>query len=172
MKMALISALLFLGSFQVSALGRNKATFELQERYLDPNQYGEFDQYIDCQSLNYKYTSCYVGGLPEFVALVREFSYSACHEGQTWGLDRGYLWVTNGCRGKFGISRFGHPTRVFCGSRNFRLNRCTFGRPLRDVRILQQTSRNACIQGSSWGWDPRGIWTDKGCAAEFNARFK
>ncbi|HET7845732.1 MAG TPA: DUF3011 domain-containing protein, partial [Xanthomonadales bacterium] len=35
------------------------------------------------------------------------------------------------------------------------------------VRLTRQISRARCIQGSSWGYDRRGIWVDRGCAAEF-----
>ncbi len=35
------------------------------------------------------------------------------------------------------------------------------------VRLLEQLSRSACIQGRSWGYDRRGIWVDHGCRARF-----
>lgn len=35
------------------------------------------------------------------------------------------------------------------------------------VRLTRQISRARCIEGSSWGYDRRGIWVDRGCAAEF-----
>ncbi len=35
------------------------------------------------------------------------------------------------------------------------------------VRIVRQESRSPCIQGSSWGYDRRGIWVANGCRARF-----
>ena len=35
------------------------------------------------------------------------------------------------------------------------------------VRLEKQRSTAPCIQGTSWGFDDRGIWVDKGCAADF-----
>jgi hypothetical protein len=35
------------------------------------------------------------------------------------------------------------------------------------VRLKDQLSREACVQGISWGFDRDGIWVDKGCRAEF-----
>lgn len=35
------------------------------------------------------------------------------------------------------------------------------------VRLLRQISRDACVEGQTWGFDRDGIWVDKGCRAEF-----
>lgn len=35
------------------------------------------------------------------------------------------------------------------------------------VQLSRRFSRAACQQGSSWGYDRRGIWVDRGCSAEF-----
>lgn len=35
------------------------------------------------------------------------------------------------------------------------------------VRLVEQLSKATCIQGSSWGYDKRGIWVDRGCRARF-----
>lgn len=37
-----------------------------------------------------------------------------------------------------------------------------------NVQLAQQLSRAPCRQGRDWGYDPRGIWVDNGCAAMFN----
>lgn len=36
------------------------------------------------------------------------------------------------------------------------------------VRLLRQVSNVNCVQGENWGYDPRSIWVDKGCHAEFS----
>ena len=35
------------------------------------------------------------------------------------------------------------------------------------VRLVKQLSREACVEGVSWGFDRDGIWADQGCRAEF-----
>ena len=37
----------------------------------------------------------------------------------------------------------------------------------RGVRLVRQLGGAGCRQGSSWGYDRRGIWVDRGCRAEF-----
>src|SRR5258706_12752188 len=35
------------------------------------------------------------------------------------------------------------------------------------VRLSRQRGGVACTQGSSWGYDDRGIWVNDGCGADF-----
>jgi hypothetical protein len=35
------------------------------------------------------------------------------------------------------------------------------------VRLVRQISGASCQEGSTWGYDDRGIWVDRGCRAEF-----
>jgi hypothetical protein len=35
------------------------------------------------------------------------------------------------------------------------------------VRLVRQISGSPCQEGSTWGYDERGIWVDRGCRAEF-----
>src|SRR5438034_4528315 len=35
------------------------------------------------------------------------------------------------------------------------------------VRMVRQISGSSCRQGTTWGYDSRGIWVDRGCRAEF-----
>jgi hypothetical protein len=35
------------------------------------------------------------------------------------------------------------------------------------VRIVRQKSDADCIYSQTWGYDPRGIWVDRGCRADF-----
>jgi hypothetical protein len=36
------------------------------------------------------------------------------------------------------------------------------------VRLVRQISGSTCQEGSTWGYDARGIWVDRGCRAEFD----
>lgn len=36
-----------------------------------------------------------------------------------------------------------------------------------DVRLVKQLSREACIQGKTWGVRGNNVWVDRGCRADF-----
>ncbi|HEX4581701.1 MAG TPA: DUF3011 domain-containing protein, partial [Acidobacteriaceae bacterium] len=40
----------------------------------------------------------------------------------------------------------------------------------RGVQMVNQRSGSPCRQGSTWGYDKRGIWVDRGCRADFVVR--
>src|SRR5437773_830917 len=55
---------------------------------------------------------------------------------------------------------------ITCSSENGQRAYCdadTWG----GVRLTRQFSNSPCDQNSSWGFDSRGIWVDRGCRAEF-----
>ena len=35
------------------------------------------------------------------------------------------------------------------------------------VRLARQLSKTACVEGTSWGYGPEGVWVSQGCRAEF-----
>lgn len=131
------------------------------------------------------------------VTLVRQLSDTRCREGHNWGVDNGAVWVDHGCRAEFapGGNRYGdaydnrYPQagygsgygygqgrygsagngQVFaCASNDGRQNYCR-AQVYRGVELLRQTSRSACVQGQSWGWDRSGVWVSNGCRGEFRA---
>ncbi len=63
----------------------------------------------------------------------------------------------------------GYTGRITCSSNDGRRNWCDIG-ATRDVVLVRQISGSACIQGSTWGLDQRGLWVDKGCRADFAFR--
>lgn len=59
-----------------------------------------------------------------------------------------------------------HGRRITCASDDGRRHYCrvdTGG----GVRMINQRSGSPCVQGSTWGYDRRGIWVDRGCRADF-----
>ncbi len=113
------------------------------------------------------------------VTLSRQISGSACIQGSTWGYDQRGVWVDQGCRADFTVlsanggngypsnNGYGQPTRVRCESRNNSRQYCpadTSG----GVTLSRRIS-GTCRQGSTWGYDQRGIWVDRGCRADFTA---
>lgn len=55
---------------------------------------------------------------------------------------------------------------VNCASHNFRYQHCRID-TRGGVQLVRQHSRTYCREGVNWGYDRRGIWVDRGCAAEF-----
>lgn len=57
-------------------------------------------------------------------------------------------------------------SRLTCESQNNQPNYCSAD-TRGGVRLVKQLSDAACREGSTWGYDYRGIWVDRGCRAEF-----
>ncbi len=128
---------------------------------------------VECRSQNYQRVECPVPF--RRALLLEQKSRSACIEGQSWGLRRGRLWVSDGCAGVFGDA--GAPVAVpgiahgggdiiECRSENHAHRRC--GGDGRRAVLVQQLSRTDCIEGRTWGFERRGgLWVDRGCAGRF-----
>ena len=62
--------------------------------------------------------------------LVRQLSDSPCRLNSTYGFDRGTIWVANGCRGLFEVTRYGGPgggsnvSRITCSSNGAARQQC------------------------------------------------
>jgi hypothetical protein len=57
---------------------------------------------IRCESYNDRTNHCSVdtrGG----VRLIRRLSETSCAQGRSWGIDRGGIWVSRGCRAEFAV---------------------------------------------------------------------
>jgi hypothetical protein len=55
---------------------------------------------------------------------------------------------------------------VRCESRDVRKVYCPMGAAT-DVQLVRQLSEHACIRETGWGVDEQGLWTARGCRAEF-----
>ncbi|MBC8166142.1 MAG: DUF3011 domain-containing protein [Bryobacteraceae bacterium] len=53
-----------------------------------------------------------------------------------------------------------------CASDDMRRHYCSAD-TRNGVQIVRQRSDASCIQGSTWGFDRRGVWVDRGCRADF-----
>jgi len=106
---------------------------------------------------------------------------SLCVEGRTWGQKPGVIWVDRGCGGVFAESY--RPSGGFysaddydaftmdCASLDGSYTVCSWDRRQGTPILLDQYSRQACIEGVSWGYTPRrGLWVDRGCRARFGSR--
>lgn len=132
---------------------------------------------VSCASIDHRDRYCPAdtrGG----VRLVKRDSKAACVLGQTWGHDRGGIWVTGGCRARFevggGHARGGHGygggygSRVVrCESVDHRPRFCHVPGGVRDVRLDRRLSKAGCEFGYSWGFRRDGVWVERGCRADF-----
>lgn len=57
---------------------------------------------IVCESRDFHYNYCAVR-VRRGADIVEQYSRTECREGQTWGWDRGGIWVDQGCSGAFAV---------------------------------------------------------------------
>jgi len=105
------------------------------------------------------------------VSLARRRSDADCTYGRTWGYNRRGIWVDRGCRADFqlGSADWNGSTpaqTTTCSSDDMRMHYCNADTS-NGVRLIRQRSDADCLYGSTWGYDDRGIWVDRGCRADF-----
>ena len=105
------------------------------------------------------------------VRLARQRSRDECIFGQTWGYNHRGIWVDRGCRADFDLGAAdgagtGSAQTVTCSSDDMRWHACQADTS-NGVQLMRQRSESDCIYGSTWGYDDRGIWVDRGCRADF-----
>ncbi|RDS86050.1 DUF3011 domain-containing protein [Dyella psychrodurans] len=129
---------------------------------------------VYCASNDNRFARCQVPWRD--AQLMQQMSQTRCVRDQTWGFDRGSIWVDRGCRGQFADARGGwgdHPRgpqvlRIRCESSGGNYRFCPVGLRRDDVvRIDRQLSSARCRQDDGWGWRPDGIWVNRGCRADF-----
>jgi len=136
---------------------------------------GAAGQVITCESRNYQQNFCQTGPIAG-ATVIRQRSQAPCIQGQTWGVERDGVWVTGGCEADFQLqggyaaaAPLPAPVRpglIVCESRNYQYAACPTGR-IRGAQLVRQISQAACIEGTTWGVHPDGIWVDRGCEGEF-----
>ncbi|GAP65062.1 hypothetical protein MBSD_n0350 [Mizugakiibacter sediminis] len=153
-------------------------------RYDDTRYIGDPGGSLVCESRDYRVVRCPVRWRD--ARLVERLSGAECIRGRTWGLDRGGLWVSDGCRARFVAARgwyrdddddddgwrpdagWDRPFSLTCGSSDMRYRFCAadVGRG-GGVWVERQLSESACVRGETWGWNRAGVWVDRGCRAVF-----
>ena len=118
--------------------------------------------------------------------LVKQTSTVDCVEGKTWGWDEEGIWVNKGCGGQFALGKAEatieakpeHPPipakgteqkeeRMNCASNDGRRDTCDAELQGATVKLVRQIGPAPCTKDSTWGYDDRGIWVDRGCRGEF-----
>lgn len=137
----------------------------------------ETGQTITCASENGKRKMCPVD-IQNGVQLVKQLSDAQCREGSSWGRDKNGVWVDKGCQAEFVVGVAAHPAdprkeanpksqRISCTSDDGRKNYCDVDTQGAQVRLVRQEGMQPCMEGSTWGYDRRGIWVDRGCRGDF-----
>jgi hypothetical protein len=153
--------------------GGCRARFVEDTRYEAPPQVA---REVICESRDNRQRECRTGFRGRTV-LSRQLSDRPCVEGSNWGARGPTVWVDRGCRATFVEDERGNtggatPSNynVTCSSDDDRYKTCawtaTAGRP----RLIEQLSKDACIEGRTWGYDRReGLWVDRGCRGRFGS---
>ena len=137
----------------------------------------ERGQTLTCASENGRRAEC-PADTTNGVQLVRQLSEARCKEGSSWGHDKNRIWVDKGCRGEFVVGVAEHPSdggpgavaksqRISCTSDDGKKNYCDVDTQGVQVKLVRQQGMQPCMEGSTWGYDRRGIWVDRGCRGEF-----
>ena len=129
---------------------------------------------VVCSSVDNRYNECPVPFRGTAV-ITQQISKSACIEGQTWGQKAGAVWVRNGCRARFGITRNtqnpvpGNNRMVVCASNQDRYRECATGFRGRVQLVNRLNNSQACVEGRSWGQREGVVWVRNGCRAQFQS---
>jgi hypothetical protein len=112
----------------------------------------------------------------EGITLVKQLSQVPCMQGRNWDYDRHGVWVSHRCRAEFvtgkqvPVQQEARGTRVRCESLANRVEHCP-AETRHGVRLTRLLSTSDCVENLDWGYDETGIWTARGCRAEFRVGF-
>lgn len=129
---------------------------------------------IVCSSDNSKYRECPLPFKGRAI-LTQRISSSACVEGQSWGQRQDTVWVSNGCRARFGMNTTSGDNNnsdrrtVTCQSNNGKYRQCNTGFVGRVQLQKKLNNSAACIAGSTWGQREGMVWVTRNCRAQFSS---
>ena len=129
---------------------------------------GDDRMQFNCASVDMKYRECQLPVNGRAV-LVKRLSDARCVEGQSWGQRGDRVWVSNGCRAKFEVTRTGGgggSNLVDCSSDGGRYRECQIG-PGYFGRLVRDLSNGRCRENSTWGTRNGVIWVTDGCRGRF-----
>jgi len=140
---------------------------------------------ITCQSTNRQRVECPVEGVLKSVRQTAALAGGFCLQGFSWGYESGYLWVDMGCSGTFEVEslrevaaeRTRRPDResftetLDCRSRGSERQKCRVEGRIDDVEPVGSFTSVPCRYGTSWGYEKRHVWVERGCEARFNVTF-
>lgn len=139
---------------------------------------------ISCVSTNRQRTECPVDGQIQNVRQTSAFAGGFCIQGFSWGYDQNKVWVDIGCSGTFEVDAVRtvaaapRPDRetvvqtVDCKSSGSARERCRVDGQIQDVEPVGSFSSVPCRYGTSWGYEKRHVWVEKGCQARFSVTYE
>lgn len=148
-----------------------RAEFQI-DRYQD--HYGQTDDIIRCESYSYRRQTCARNLQGADVSLIHQLSHRSCQG--NWGFNHNEIWVSNGCKADFYVSRpnYNDPYNpgynnglVECRSVGTNINHCQVPE-LQSVELVQEMNdryRDSCR--GNWGYSSHGLWVRNGCHAQF-----
>lgn len=128
---------------------------------------------FNCSSVESKYRECQLP-INGRARLVKKRSDAPCIEGRTWGQRGDRVWVKDGCRARFEVTRVGggggggggNAGTVDCLSNDGRFHECSIGSN-RTARLVREYSAGRCRAERTWGTRNGVIWVTDGCRAQF-----
>lgn len=138
------------------------------------NHYGQTDNVVRCESYSYRRQTCASNLQGADVQLLHQLSHRNCRG--NWGYNQNEIWVANGCKADFLISRnnyndpYGNNYNngvVECRSVGTNIEHCQVP-PLQSVELVEELGRsyrNTCA--GNWGYSSHGLWVRNGCHARF-----
>jgi hypothetical protein len=133
---------------------------------------GDDRMQFNCASVDMKYRECQLPVNGRAI-LVKRLSDARCVEGQSWGQRGDRVWVANGCRARFEVTRGGWgggggggANVLDCNSDGDRYRECAIGAGYFG-RLLRDNSNGRCRANSTWGTRNGVIWVTAGCRGRF-----
>jgi hypothetical protein len=136
-----------------------------------PSEAGASGMRFRCESDGTQQHYCQVE-TGEGITLVKQLSKTPCMQGRNWDYDRHGVWVSHRCRAEFvtgkqiPVQEEVRGALVRCESRANRVEHCP-AETRHGVRLTRLLSTSDCVENQDWGYDETGIWTARGCRAEF-----
>jgi hypothetical protein len=139
----------------------------------DDDEWGSQDRMeFVCASVESRYRECQLPGDGR-ARLVKRLSDASCIEGKSYGQRGDRVWVDEGCRARFEVTRTGGgggwgntADTIQCLSDDKRYKECRVG-PGYTARLVRELSKNRCQRDSTWGTRNGVVWVTAGCRGEF-----
>jgi hypothetical protein len=125
-----------------------------------------------CASVDSRYRECQLP-VDGRARVVKRLSDASCIEGKSYGQRGDKVWVDEGCRARFEVTRSGggggwgnDAQTIQCLSDDKRYKECRVG-PGYTARLVRELSKNRCQRDSTWGTRNGVVWVTAGCRGEF-----
>jgi hypothetical protein len=148
-----------------------RAEFQV-DRY--QHHYGATEDIIRCESYSYRRQTCARNLQGAEVELLHQLSNRSCRG--NWGFNHNEVWVANGCKADFLITRYNDPIQpgygygdgiVECRSVGTNISHCQVPE-LQSIELVEELVRGYGERcRGNWGYSSHGLWVRGGCHARF-----